>query len=286
MVASVPGAAALQSPRNAGGGKSIRQQIRDAVELAISRYPSMGIEPVGGIQYDLNALMTDHAARIAFHLEVLVDAIPKGGRVADIGAGLTPHGHALALLGYRSVLIDDFGDRWYANAADLLESQKRDGVQVVSRDVIRNGVALDANSFDAVMTIDCLEHLHHSPKKMLMDCVTALRPGGLFFLGVPNCVNLRKRITVPLGVGKWSRMQEWYEDEVFRGHVREPDVDDLRYIANSLGLQNVRIIGRNWLGYESRSPLIQLLLPITDPLLQLFPTLCSNIYLLGTKPAA
>jgi hypothetical protein len=77
-----------------------------------------------------------------------------------------------------------------------------------------------------------------------------LKPGGLFFLGVPNCVFLRKRITVPLG--KWSSMDEWYERETFGGHIREPDVGHLRYIARDLGLGYVRVFGRNWLGYASR----------------------------------
>jgi hypothetical protein len=90
----------------------------------------------------------------------------------------------------------------------------------------------------------------------------ALKPGGLFFLGVPNCVNLRKRITVPLGAGKWSAIEEWYEREMFRGHVREPDVGDLRYIARDLGLRDVRIFGRNWLGYASRHGWVRALTPL------------------------
>ena len=65
-------------------------------------------------------------------------------------------------------------------------------------------------------------------------------------------MNLRKRITVPLGYGKWSRMEDWYEEDRFRGHVREPDVADLRYIGADLDLKNIEILGRNWLGYQSR----------------------------------
>ena len=34
-------------------------------------------------------------------------------------------------------------------------------------------------------------------------------------------------------------MAHWYEPELFRGHVREPDVDDLRYIARDMGLEDV-----------------------------------------------
>jgi hypothetical protein len=104
-------------------------------------------------------------------------------------------------------------------------------------------------------------------------------------LSVPNCVNLRKRVTVPFGAGKWSRMEHWYEPEVFRAHVREPDVEDLRYIARDLKLQNVEILGRNWLGYASAKPIIRMATNVVDRVIQFRPSLCSNIYLLGTKPA-
>jgi SAM-dependent methyltransferase len=284
MVGVFAGATVLLSALSPSEERSMKRQIRDALDLAISRYPSKPLELAKGLHYDLNALMKSSAQRCAYHLDVVLKAIPKGGRVADVGGGLTPHCHALALLGYRGVLVDDFGDLWHEDGAEVLEGQKRDGVEVVSCDILQ-GLALDANSFDAIMTFDCLEHLHHSPKKMLTDAVAALKPGGLLFLGVPNCVNLRKRLTVPFGVGKWSRMEEWYDSEKFRGHVREPDVDDLRYIGKSLGLENVKVVGMNWLGYESHFPLVRLLVPFADRLLQLWPSLCANIYLVGTKPA-
>jgi hypothetical protein len=96
-------------------------------------------------------------------------------------------------------------------------------------------------------------------------------------------VNIRKRITIPLGMGKWSPMTEWYEAEVFRGHVREPDVGDLRYIAEDLGLIDTKVMGRNWLGYESRFGWVRSLTPLADQLLRLFPSLCSDLYLIGRK---
>ena len=59
-------------------------------------------------------------------------------------------------------------------------------------------------------------------------------------------MRIRKRLTVPFGSGKWSSMADWYEDPIFRGHVREPDVDDLFYIAREVGLVDVYIKGRHW----------------------------------------
>ena len=117
-----------------------------------------------------------------------------------------------------------------------------------------------------------------------MYAMCALRPGGRLVIATPNCVNLRKRITVPLGRGKWSALEEWYDHELFRGHVREPDVDDLRFIAGDIGLQDFRIVGRNWNGYYSGSGLIRALTGVFDPLLRLKPSLCSDLYLIGNAP--
>jgi hypothetical protein len=79
-------------------------------------------------------------------------------------------------------------------------------------------------------------------------------------------------------------MAEWYEPPVFRGHVREPDVDDLRYIAGDLGLEKTQIFGRNWLGYGHRSWVMRGLMPLADVALRLRPSVCSDIYLVGNKP--
>lgn len=80
-------------------------------------------------------------------------------------------------------------------------------------------------------------------------------------------------------------MNGWYEPEEFRGHVREPDVDDLHYIARDMGLSDVRIIGRNWLGTRSRKASIRLATRIFDPVMRLRPSVCADIYLFARKPA-
>lgn len=221
--------------------------------------------------------------RQTFHVHTVSQLAPHGS-IADIGGGIGLFSAACAAVGMSPTLIDDFADSGYEVYGDeALALHRAVGVKIDNRDV-RDGLGLDAASMDVITMIGCIEHMHDSPKRLFAEIMTALRPGGWFLLGAPNCVNLRKRITVPLGHGKWSAMADWYERPVFRGHVREPDVHDLRYVARDMGLHRTMVLGRNWIGQDSRYAWVRLLIPVADPLLRRMPSLCSDIYLLGQKP--
>ena len=251
------------------------ENLRNVLTAVARRYP--------------NELISDQLRdvdRIAFMIELAGDR-GRAKSVCDIGGGVGLFSVGCQSIGIDATLVDDFGDQvnstWGTTALAL---HKDLGVTIVSRDVVASGVDFPANVFDVITSFDSMEHWHASPKSLFRQLLTALKPGGLFVLGVPNCVNLRKRITVPFGVGKWSPMDEWYERERFRGHVREPDVADLRYISTDLGLEEVRILGRNWSGRGSRFRWVRITVPLIDRLLQLRPSLCSDLYLVGRKGAA
>jgi SAM-dependent methyltransferase len=183
----------------------------------------------------------------------------------------------------RAVFVDDF--RNLDHNTDYRQAIRFSyDMSIVSRDIITDGIDFPEGTVDCFTCFHSMEHWHHSPKRLFHQVVEALRPGGLFFVGLPNCVNLRKRITVPFGYGKWNSMQDWYEEPGFRGHVREADIDDLRYLARDLGLVNARIFGRNYIARLSPSRLIRLCTDIADYPLRFFPSLCGDIYLLGRKP--
>jgi hypothetical protein len=63
--------------------------------------------------------------------------------------------------------------------------------------------------------------------------------------------------------------------------VREPDVDDLRYIARDLGLRDAQVLGRNWMGYRGGTRGRRLAAQLLDRPLRRRPQLCSDIYLIG-----
>lgn len=227
--------------------------------------------------------------RILYNIGVALNAAapkhPGELELCDLGGGLGLFSVGCAAYGLkRTVLVDDFEDSVnHRLGASMLDLHKHLGVEVIESDVIANGIRNIAGQFDIITTFDSMEHWHHTPKRLFHEVVEKLNEDGVFVLGVPNCVNMRKRIAVPIGIGKWSRMQEWYEADKFRGHVREPDVSDLIYIARDMGLRAVKIYGRNWLGYTSANSAIRIATKVMDYPLRLKPSLCSNIYLVGRK---
>jgi SAM-dependent methyltransferase len=250
-------------------GRSLEMTLREVAQ----RYPKELIE---GQLRDI--------PRIAFNIGLILDRVGTDVSVCDLGGGIGLFSVGCAALEMRSTLVDDFSDSVnlkYATVPDTVHRQS--SVTVISTDLVASPPEFPKNSLDVVTSFDSIEHWHNSPKPSLHRALNWLRPGGLLILGLPNCVNLRKRLTVPLGRGKWSSMTDWYEEATFRGHVREPDVDDLHYIARDLKLENVEILGRNWLGYHHRSGLVRTATRLFDLPLRIFPSLCADIYLVGTK---
>ena len=94
----------------------------------------------------------------------------------------------------------------YQLGPSILDLHRSLGVEVFTRNVVQCGIRDIAGTFDVITTFDSMEHWHNSPKRLFQEVVEKLNPGGVFVLGVPNCVNMRKRITVPFGIGKWSRL--------------------------------------------------------------------------------
>ncbi|HUI44638.1 MAG TPA: methyltransferase domain-containing protein [Nitrospirota bacterium] len=227
--------------------------------------------------------------RISFNIGIALDAAkPKPCRdleLCDLGGGIGLFTIGCAAYGLkRTVLVDDFNDPVnHSIGVSILDLHRCLGVEVIARDVVENGIRDIAGAFDIITTFDSMEHWHHSPKKLFHEVVEKLKPGGVFILGVPNSKNLNKRLTALLGIGKWSNMQDWYEADKFRGHVREPDVNDLIYIARDMGLTAIKIRGRNWLGYSSKNPVTRVATKIMDYPLMLKPSLCSDIYMVGRK---
>lgn len=229
-----------------------------------------------------------HIKRDAFRINLVLSHIGTKERqitVCDIGAGWGQVAAGFAAIGLHSIMIDDFGDEdpspSWERRSNLYSSL---GIEVIKRDVIFEGIDFISESINVFTCFDALEHFHHSPKRLFHQAMKALKPGGLFVLGVPNGARLIKRFIGLLGYTQFSSMSDWYEQPLFRGHVREPNIQDLKYITQDMGLVEVDFIGRNDQFLKHNNKIIRVATKIFDFLIKIKPSFCSEIYMIGKKP--
>ena len=231
-------------------------------------------------------LFQAESRRLSGNLAVVAERIGSGGTIVDLGGGWGAFSCACAALGYRAILVDDCGDSGYGEEDKRYRMADDFGVQTIRRDFIKDGIDFAPSSIDAFTSFDSIEHWHNSPRKLFHQVMQALRPGGLFMIGAPNCNDIAKRITVPLGLAEWSPFEFWYHEPVFRSHVREPSVADFYKIAADLALTQVRVWGTCDSFELSGRWLVRSLGKILSYPLSLRPSLCTEIYLAGHKSSS
>lgn len=261
-----------RAPAAAGQSEQVEALLR-----AAARYPR-----------ELRA-MEEFPVRVGQYPDRIARTFVPGGRVVELGGGVACTSIVLAELGMDVHVVDNFSRPYYARepwrrARALVEAA---GVHVHQADILATDLAFVADgTVDRVVTFDCLEHLHHSPKRLLERCVAKLAPGGRLVVGVPNAVNLMKRLRVMTGRSNLGPIDEFYHrGSPFTGHVREWTAGELLRLAGWLGLTGASVTGRNWLGYRTYGRLPVLAKLALDGALRPFPALCSDLLLEAVKPA-
>ena len=247
--------------------------------------------------------VTDNACldeRQLFYLEMVAQTgcLTGGKHLLDLAPGTTAFGPVARALGMQVTLIDDYGGgggvdvkRRYLTQQLISGFREHLGVRVEEMDFISHPLPLPDGTVDVITCFHSLEHWHHSPKPLFREICRVLKTGGHLILATPNAANLRKRIFVPFGRNIWSPLDEWYHDgdPVFRGHVREPIVADLHRLLAWNHFEIVKTYGRNFIGRDSQAlgflpkQLRHGLAIGSDYLLRFFPTLCSDIHVIGRK---
>jgi SAM-dependent methyltransferase len=174
--------------------------------------------------------------------------VPPGSSILDFGAGAADKTAVLQQLGYVCSAYDDLADPWHTpdRRTTILSFAESAGIDYLT------GTALPdfgPAQFDIVMLHDVLEHLHSSPRELLLALVRLIRGGGFLYATVPSAVNIRKRIAVLLGKSNYQRFDWYYWSRTpYRGHIREYARDDLERLARYLCLERVELDTRHhWL---------------------------------------
>ena len=173
--------------------------------------------------------------------EVLADIalryLKPGDRVLDFGCGPADKTAVLQAMGMKCSGFDDWSDDWHAAKRPEMESFiKRSGIDFHHSS---EGWPFAPRTFDMVMALHVMEHLHDSPKPLLDMMLETCKPGGLLLITVPNAVNIRKRIDVLRGRTNLPPFETYYREIPWRGHVREYVKDDLAQLA---AFQNLEIV--------------------------------------------
>lgn len=193
-------------------------------------------------------------------LDQLARTIPAGFaglRVADVGCGAGVYALALAKLGAQVTAIDRFVeyedtfDNQMGRLGDIVPRLERNGVKVIRRDIIADGLPSDAEGYDVLLFLAVIEHLHESPRNLLASMYANLRPGGRLVVTTPNHAWLRTRLRLLFGRSANHPLAEWWQTPFF-GHVREFTIDELTQMLRWSGFDIVRATISSWVHVASR----------------------------------
>ena len=131
----------------------------------------------------------------------VLSLVPQGCKMADLGCG---DGHVASL--YTKVKGAQVSGLEMSEDAAALARTK--GVMAQQWDLNQTPYPLESNSFDAITTVDVLEHLIN-PFSLLREAHRALKPGGKLIVQVPNFARLENRLRMalagdPLDILHWG----------------------------------------------------------------------------------
>ena len=171
--------------------------------------------------------------------------LKPGARILDFGCGPGEKTAILQQLGFQCSGCDDLQEDWHRSPGQrdaILNFMKDAGIDFR----LLNGGPLpfEKDYFDMVMLHDVLEHLHNSPRDLLIDLLELAKPEGLLFVTVPNQVNIKKRLKVLRGQTNLTNYATFYWSQApWRGHIREYVRDDLVKLCEFLGLEVLELRG-------------------------------------------
>jgi len=162
--------------------------------------------------------------------------LKEGDSLLDFGCGPCDKTSIVSQHGIKTTACDDLKDDWYKqkdNTQKILDFAAAMNIDFK----FELSTALQ-QEYNMVMMNDVLEHIHHSPKDLLNDLISAIKTEGYLFITVPNITNLRKRLDVLRGRTNLPAYElfYWYPGP-WRGPTREYTRYDLEKMVAYLGLE-------------------------------------------------
>jgi 2-polyprenyl-3-methyl-5-hydroxy-6-metoxy-1,4-benzoquinol methylase len=159
-------------------------------------------------------------------------------RVLEIGSFFGVVSMSLARVGFQVVALDI---PEFIQNAEQQQRFSRLGITAGSIRLQDYLLPFDDESFDAVIMCEVLEHLNFNPLPLLKEINRVLKPGGLFYLSLPNGANVRNRLDILRGhpiqvsVGSFFDQLNSRHPEIVNGHWKEYTAGEIREMLTPLG---------------------------------------------------
>jgi 2-polyprenyl-3-methyl-5-hydroxy-6-metoxy-1,4-benzoquinol methylase len=173
----------------------------------------------------------------------------KGSKlIIDYGSYFGNFALAAKLAGYEVIALDFYSNDF----AEVIARLREYGVTVMYTD---DFTAKD--SADALLLMGVIEHIPHTPRRVLKKAVNALKSGGFIMLETPNIAYAYKRKRLLEGLSPLPDLQyQYYAKEPFAGHHREFTTDEVRWMLEQEEIEPMEVDLYNF-SYLSNAELTQ-----------------------------
>lgn len=187
--------------------------------------------------------LRDHRHEYVRTVRDIVRTRPPGKgdvKVLEIGAFFGAVCMALASLGYK-VTAADIPE--YIELPEQVERYARHGIATKGVRLENFRLPFEDESFDVLVLCEVLEHLNFNPLPLIKEINRVLKPGGLFYLSLPNFARAKNRLLMLQGKAPGVSVDEFYvqldpsQAMIANGHWREYTMAEVKGLLEPMGFR-------------------------------------------------
>ncbi len=214
--------------------------VQEAIdEHRVSPVDLLGIGDAEG-EYAYLKLARESYVRTVRDVDSLFRAGRDGRNILEIGSFLGPVSVALRKLGYGVSALDipEF------QASERLRAlYARHGIPFDGLNLRQAALPYEAQSFDAVVFCEVMEHWNFNPLPVLQEVNRVLKTGGYVYIGMPNQANIANRVSLLLGhsvhnpVGDFFKQLDRGSNMIVGLHWREYTQEEALQLLERMGFE-------------------------------------------------
>jgi cyclopropane fatty-acyl-phospholipid synthase-like methyltransferase len=162
--------------------------------------------------------------------QMILEKVPRGGKILDLGAGEGALSERLSDLGYQVVAADK--DKESFKSSKAIFSQ----INFDSPEEINDFVDGNDGVFDAVLGVEVIEHVQDQ-WKYIRQLLRMAKPHGVILITTPNTSSWISRVMFLLT----GRFHQFLDTDLYYGHINPISPWELGLILSESGAKNIEI---------------------------------------------